>query len=232
MIVTVRGADAVRRTLSNLEQRQIPYALSKSTNQVTLEARDYLKDRNRQAFIIRRPWVLNGWRVRLSNKRQTPIKATLWLDPTRDFLSKFEDGGSKQSRSGSSLAVPIGARPSPKALVPKTLLIRALQLRKHVTSTGKVQLKGLHGSFSARDGGRTWILQRISSGNSYARTRPSGRGGTKGGRDPGVRVLYSFKKSVPIPAALQFYQSVGNYVANEWPSIMGEALGEAIRTAR
>ncbi len=211
MNVTVRGADAVRRTLSNLEQRQIPYALSKATNQVTLEARDYLKDRNRQAFIIRRPWVLNGWRVRLSNKRQTPIKATLWLDPTRDFLSKFEDGGSKQSRSGSSLTVPIEARRGAKGLVPKALSIRALQLRKHVTKNGKIQLKGVNGAFTVRPGNVTLVLQR------------------KGKR---VDTLYAFKRSVPIPASLQFYATVGRYVANEWPSIMGEALGEAIRTAR
>lgn len=211
MIVTVRGADAVRRTLSNLEQRQIPYALSKATNQVTLEARDYLKDRNRQAFIIRRPWVLNGWRVRLSNKRQTPIKATLWLDPTRDFLSKFEEGGSKQSRSGSSLAVPIEARRGAKGLVPKALSIRALQLRKHVTKNGKIQLKGVNGAFTVRPGNVTLVLQR------------------KGRR---VDTLYAFKRSVPIPASLQFYATVGRYVANEWPSIMGEALAEAVRTAR
>lgn len=211
MNITVRGATEVKRLLSNLEQRQIPFAMAKAVNDVTLEARDYLKDRNRQSFIIRRPWVLNGWRVRLANKRQAPIKATLWLDPSRDFLAKFQEGGSKQSRSGSSLAVPLDARKGKRGLVPAALRIRALQLRKHVTKHGKMQLKGNDGSFTVRTATHTLVLQR------------------KGKR---VDTLYVFKRAVPIPSSLRFFETVGAYVTNEWPKVMGEALAHAIRTAR
>lgn len=210
MNITVRGLAEARRLIGGVE-RQIPYAMAKAVNDVTLEARDYLKDRNRQAFIIRRPWVLNGWRVKLASKRMTPIKATLWLDPTRDFLAKFEAGGSKVSRSGSSLAVPLDARRGAKGLVPKALSIRALQLRKHVTKGGKIQLKGVNGAFTVRTASHTLVLQR------------------KARR---IETLYVFKRSVPIPPSLHFYETVGRYVANEWPHVMGEALAHAIRTAR
>lgn len=211
LAVTARGAFEAQVMLTKLAKDQLPYALAKAVNDVTLEARDFLKDRNRQAFIIRRPWVLNGWRVKLATKRMDPIKATLWLDPSRDFLGKFQDGGTKQSRTGKALAVPIEARKSPKAIVPAALRIRALQLRAHRTASGKVQLKGVDGSFVAKGKAFTLVLQR--------------KGGT-------VRTLYVFKRSVPIPASLRFYETVGAYVRNEWPGIMGNALAHAIRNAR
>lgn len=210
MNIQVHGLPEVRRLLGGVE-KQLPFAMAKAVNDITLEARDFLKDRNRQTFIIRRPWVLNGWRVRLARKSSTPIAARLWLDPTRDFLAKFEEGGSKQSRSGRSLAVPIEARPSPRALVPKALHIRALNLRAHRTAAGKVQLKGANGAFVVRTAGHSLILQR------------------KGGQ---VNTLYVFKRSVPIPASLRFYDTIGAYVRNEWPHVMGEALAYAIRTAK
>lgn len=209
--LNVTGAQEIRARLSNLATQQLPFAMAKATTTVTLEARDFLKDRNRQAFIIRRAWVLNGWRVKTASKQDRPIRALLWLDPSRDFLAKFEDGGSKQSRSGSSLAVPIEARKGSKGLIPDRLRIRALALRKHVTKGGKVQLKGNEGTFTVRTALHTFVLQRKAKR---------------------VDVLYAFKRSVPIPPALHFYDNVSAYVRNEWPNIMGEALAYAIRTAR
>lgn len=210
--VTARGAFETQVMLLKLAKQQIPFAMAKATNDITLEAREFLKDRNRSAFTIRRPWVLNGWRVKLANKRMSPIKATLWLDPSRDFLAKFEDGGTKQSRTGRSLAVPLDARKSPRSIVPAALRIPALQLRAHRTKGGKVQLKGLQRTFTVRTASHTLVLQRKGKNN--------------------LLTLYAFKRSVPIPATLRFFDTVGAYVRNEWPNVMGEALAHAVRTAR
>lgn len=200
------------RVLTDLVQKQLPYAMSKAVNAITLEARDYLRQRNQGAFIVRRPWVLQGYRVKLSTKRDTPIKARLWLDPSRDFLSKFEKGGSKHSRTGASLAIPLSARTSKAAIVPDRLRIRSLHLTATRTKAGKVQIKGDQRTFMVKTGGRTLLLQRTARN--------------------GIKTLYVFKRSVPIPASLHFYDSIGSYVRNEWPHVMGEALSAAIRTAR
>lgn len=214
MITTSISVDsaAAQNALDDLVQRQLPFALSKGINQITLNARREIQAHTEQAFTIRRRWVLNGWRVKLSNKRDTPIAGSLWLDPTRDFLAKFEPGGIKTSRSGASLAVPIEARRTPTSIVPDRLRIRALNLRAHHTKRGAIQLKGEQRTFVVRTGARTLILQRKGKHR--------------------VDTLYVFKRSVPIPSSLQFFTTVQSYVDRLWPSVVGDALANAVRTAR
>ena len=234
MNITVRGLAEAKRLIGGVE-RQIPYAMAKAVNDVTLEARDYLKDRNRQAFIIRRPWVLNGWRVKLASKRMAPIKATLWLDPTRDFLAKFEAGGRKLPVSGSTVGIPIGARPTKGRLVPNDMQIKSFGLRRHTTSGGKVQIKGARGTFMVKTKAGALLLQRTTRMRA-ARSAKGSLGAFRvflGANSAGsVRVLWAFNRSVPISPVLDFYETVGRYVVNEWPHVMGEALAHAIRTAR
>lgn len=236
MISITSNIANVRGGLADLVQRQVPFALASGLNNITLEAREYVKQRQASAFIIRRPWVLEGFRVKLT-KKSDPVKRTaIWLDDSRSFFAKFEKGGRKTSQSGVALSVPV--RKSPTAIVPDRMRIRNLGLRKHVTSGGKVQLKGKEGTFSVRGtDGLTYILQRVGNGRTLLRTkrrkrRGGGIGGDVGGKDPGVRVLYSFRRSVPIDDRLGFEKGIRSYVANEYQTVMAEALRNAIATAK
>lgn len=215
MNITIRSNVAqVRGALDDLIRQQLPFATSKAVNDITLEARDYLRDRVAASFIIRRPWVTakGAFPVTLSKKGDVVKRGTVRLDPSRDFLGKFEQGGDKVSRTGAKLAVPIEARPNPRALVPKALGVRALQLRATRTASGKVQLKGLQRTFVVKTAGQSLILQRKARGV--------------------VRTLYAFKRSVPIPPALHFYDSIAAYVRNEWNTVAGEALRYALLNAK
>ena len=209
--LTVNGAEGFRRTLNDM-QRQMPFVLSKAANRAAFEARDLVMDRNRQAFIIRRDWTVRGWRVRLSHKSQTPVTAALYLDPSRGFLAKFEEGGLKTAASGASLSVPLALRTNKRARIPDALKVRALRLRAVRTKAGKVQLKGEQGAFIVRAGGRTLVLQR------------------QGRR--GVRALWVFKRAVQDPPILRFFPTASAYITNEWRTIAAEALAEALRSAR
>ena len=211
MIHTYVDAKRTQHYLSDLAVQQLPFAMSKAVNDAAFRAREQVQAENRLSFTIRRPWVLQGWKVKTSTKRDHPIRSLLYLDPTRDFLAKFEEGGVKAGRSGKALTVHIEARQGKLGIVPKLLSVRNLNLRAHRTAGGKIQLKGNRGTFVVRTAANTLILQRK-------------HGETK--------TLYVFKRTVPIPASLHFYQTARQWVEANWSRIMGRELVNAINTAR
>lgn len=214
MIEIRSNVGAVRGTIGDIIARQLPFATSRAVNDIALEAREAMRNRAAGAFIIRRPWVVakGAFPVTLSKRKDEVKRATIRLDPKRDFLGKFEEGGQKRSLTGAKLAVPITARPNPRAIVPKRLSVRALNLRAHRTASGKVQLKGEQRTFVVKTATNSLILQRR-------------------GRD-NVRVLYAFKRSVPIRPTLHFYDTIDAYVRANWDRVAGEALRYAIATAK
>jgi hypothetical protein len=69
-------------------------------------------------FIIRRPWVTQGIQVPTGGKAtRDKLEAELVLEPSRDFLARFERGGAKTPRSGRDLAIAESARPTPQSLM-------------------------------------------------------------------------------------------------------------------
>ena len=211
--ITSNIAD-VRGMLADLVQQQLPFALSRAVNTAALEARDAFRATLPGHFIIRRPWATakGAFPVTLSNKRDAVKRATIRVDPSRGFWDKFEEGGTKTGLAGRKLVVPLGARPSPRAVVPKNLQVRALHLTATRTKAGKVQLKGERGTFVIKTATRSLIMQR----------RPRA----------GLRVLHEFRRSVPIRPMLHFHETITGYVRGEWDRIAGEALRNALRGAR
>ena len=215
MTIEIRSnVGEVRRTMADLIQQQLPFATAKAVNDVALEARTFLQLTVRQAFTIRRPWVIakGAFPVTLAKKAQDPKRAIIRVDASRDFFTKFEDGGTKTSRTGKALTVPIEARPTKASLVPKRLSVRALNLTATRTKAGKVQLKGNDGTFVVKTGTQALILQRR--------------------KRAGVRVLYAFKRSVPIRPMLHFYDTLNTYVQNHWSEVAGTAMRKALQSAR
>ncbi|MEP6744359.1 MAG: hypothetical protein ABJB33_02600 [Gemmatimonadota bacterium] len=146
--------------------------------------------------------------------KKTSLSATLAVDPTRDFLAKFEEGGTKVSTQGKSLAVPIAARPNKSALIPPRFQIKNLQLTSVTNKNGKVTIQGARGTSLIRTGHGAFILQRF------------GRGGKQ------TRVLYALERSVPIPATLGFDKVVRATIDEVWEGECGAAVERAISTAK
>lgn len=202
---------ALTRSVEDIYVRQIPYAASRALNDTALDAQRRERGGLERRFIIRRPWVLQQIKIpEFSNKSQGEIlRARIEVGSNADFLDKFEPGGTKTSRGGRNVAVPIAARPVRSAVVPEALRPKAL---------------GLH-----RQGARTIGAQR-----TFLLTLRSGRQGifqrTGPGRD-GVRLLYWLTPSVPIPASLRFVATVEQVVQEMFAVNFRLRFDEAKRTA-
>lgn len=212
--IDVAGAVELRNKVRSLATDQMPYAISRAVNETAYYARDKMIAQTRSAFTIRRPWVATGWRVIPSRKTDEPKVATLYLDPSRDMLVKFERGGTKVAISGGSLAVPEEARTGKKGLIPDRYAIRNLHLVAYRTKGGKVQLKGANRTFTMKGMANTVIAQRTGPGlGDY-------------------KILYVFKRSVPIAPRLAFYATTRQAITLAWPQMLAFGMAEAIRTAK
>lgn len=208
----------------NSLSRQAPFAISKAVNDLMVHGQRRVQAGLSEHFTLRRrTWVERTVKVqRWANKRS--LVATVGIDPTRDVLAKFEAGGVKRP-AGKALAVPVEVRRGKTGIVVKSLRVRELQLRAHRTASGAVQLKGLKRTFAVKGPTGGAILQRVGRRRKGTTTLAQEIAAGK------VRVLYAFKRSVPIPASLHFYQTFQDD-AKEWPRFMAAAWDAALRTAR
>jgi hypothetical protein len=217
-----------REVLSFFEtlSRQTPFAVSKAINALMVHGQGIVQAQLSTEFTLRRKtFIERTVKVRQwANKRA--LIAEIGIDPTRDFLAKFEEGGRKRPIDGTALAVPIAVRRNkPTGLVIKNMALRSLQLRKHRTSGGMVQLKGLQRTFAVKGPTGGAVLQRVGrKGKGTATLAEEIARGS-------VRVVYAFKRSVPIPANLHFIETFQRD-ANAWPQFMEAAWAEAQATAR
>lgn len=205
--------------LSGFERlsRQVPFAMSRAVNATLKGAQGDIRQTLPGHFTLRRKtFVERTVKItQFANKRN--IAGVLAIDPTRDFLAKFEEDTVKAGQGGKSLAVPLigGARPQESAVVPKALRLKNLQLRPVQGRKGKARLEGLKGTFTVTTPRGTYVLQR--------------QGKRKGGA---VRVLYAFKKTVPIQPTLGFVKTATKGIDQRWEQEMWVAFDEAERTAK
>ena len=225
--------------LTGLERlsRQVPFAISKAMNESLKGAQKDIRATLPGHFTLRRKQFVERTVKITEFATKRKQVARLAVDPTRDILAKFEEDTRKQGQEGKSLAVPIDARPSETALVPKRLQIKALQLRPVVGRNGKRQLKGAKGTYTITTPRGTYVIQRVNRTERpvfYVRDR---NGVLRQERQKRVtraetKVLYAFKKSVPIKPTLGFVKTGTAAVDRLWPGAMRTAFDEAERTAR
>jgi hypothetical protein len=132
------------------------------------------------------------------------------------LLPRFEHGGIRGGVKGGGVAVPVvgGARPGKAALVPDSLFIQRLQLRRTTrgrprknarpAKAGTIVRKGLLGTFQIPNVG---ILQRLGTGIAT--------------------VLYAFKPTVRIPPTLQFYRTAERVLESNFARNVQARINEA-----
>lgn len=208
----------------NSLSRQAPFAISKAVNDLMLDGQRRVQTGLGEHFTLRRrTFVERTIKVRRwANKRS--LVATVGVDPTRDFLAKFEAGGVKRP-AGRALAVPIEARRGKTGVVVKSMRVRELQLRAQRTATGAVQLRGKHRTWAVKGPTGGAILQRVGRRRKGSATLAQEIAAGK------VRVVYSFQRSVRLPASLHFREAFQE-TARAWPRFMAAAWDAALRTAR
>lgn len=225
LTVKVDGLDQVTSGMSVLEQ-QLPYAISRGIN-ATLDSaqsaiRTHLHD---GTFLLRRADFIDRtvYIGRDDRARKDSLVGTVRINPERDFLAKFEDGGTKSPSQASSIAVPVFKKQSPSLIISRgdPLFIRKLMasLDKSGASQGRVgKRKGApkrlipQKVYLVKSAKGTFLIERI--GPNY------------------TRVLYAFERSVPIKADLHFDEIAMRTALATWDENMSRALEDAIATAR
>ena len=204
--------EAFKAVYTNAEKEQIPFAASLALNNTIKGAQVFAIQGMRENFIIRRNWVTQEAAkiTHFSNKHEDPMYARIQVGDKADFMNKFEGGGTKTSRSGRNVAVPIMARPSRAGLI--SVSLRPKNLNLHAVGGA---IRGDQRTFiMTTGGGRQGIFQRTGPGK----------------RD--YILLYWLTPSVPIPASLHFEARVAEAVGRLWVQEFERAFEQAMATAR
>jgi hypothetical protein len=103
--------DQITRGLTRTQRKQIPFATSKSLNDIAFKARTLVINKIwPKAFQVRnRSFPKAAFRIRKSKKAPSPALATpavLFDQLGRDYLKRHTTGGRKTARDGRHIAVP------------------------------------------------------------------------------------------------------------------------------
>jgi hypothetical protein len=204
--------EAFKSIYTNVEKEQLPFAASLALNNTIKSAQVFVIQGMRENFIIRRDWVTKEAAkiTHFSNKHEDPMYARIQVGDKADFMNKFEPGGTKTSRAGRNVAVPIMARPGKAGLVPLNLRPKNLQLH----SVGRTIRGDQHTFIMTTSSGKQGIFQRTGAGK----------------RD--YILLYWLTPSVPIPASLHFEERITEAVSRLWVQEFERAFEQAMDTAR
>lgn len=233
MIAFVVDPKPASQWLAGLFREQIPFATSLALNQTAKDVQAAERAHLTDAFTIRRPWVTQGVTIpKFSDKHDAVMSVTVQVDPTRSFLGKFEAGGAKYGSPDEPIAIPsVNVRPAlvdlpPLSLYPKNLRLQPrhgvtgiLAAQRHVTKRGVVQLQGKQRTFVLD--AATMFGVRVSG--VYQRTGP-------GKHD--IRLLWTYKPRIPIPARLAFVPTAERTIIESWGPRFEAAFRRAVATAK
>ncbi len=217
------NADRAIAGLTDLQQRQIPFAMANAINRTAEEVQQAERDHISKAFTIRRPFVLSNVRIARSDfATKTRMQATIAI-PDDSVLTKFEGGGIKSPRAGGrAIAVPIDVKRNKSDIITNANRPRAFAFVRARSS-----IKTRNAVYMGK--GRTFMIQ-LADGSGWILKR-TGRG-KKGALFEGTSVLYVLRPQVRIPNLLDYY-TIGETVAvRRFPLNMQGMLDYALRTAK
>lgn len=204
--------------LSDLQQRQIPFAASKALNATALDVQAAERRRLREVFTLRREqWADQSIKITHFAKKSEPW-ATIAISPPgasgasrADVLGKFEMDTSKRSIAGRHVAIPIDARRNKRDIITKANRPGALNLRQ----VGN-RIIGDKRTFLVKTaGGREFILQR------------TGRGARSS-----IRALFMLVDQVKLTPDLHYRLTAQATIDRVWERHFLTWLEQALATAR
>jgi len=227
--------------LSDLQKRQVPYAMSRSLNDTAKIARLTLIRLMPGRFVLRtgQGWLSHGgpkgtgWFEVINS---TKVNLVAIVQATYDFLYLQEFSGTKTSRTGGRLAIPLGKlrlKKIPPQLRPKFVLggkggdlggvLRAASLgprsrKKHFVQFGA--------GFILKSNGKEFIARRVQSASQAAGlavSRP--KHGT-------LDLMYVLTRRATIHSRLGMAATVKKVVEQEFGKAFQKRFSEALATAR
>lgn len=208
-------ADAINRFAN--QQRQVRYAAAVALTKTATDLQHAIRDEMPRNFTIRRDWTVKG--IRVKPARKDFLQAEVYSkDP---FMGIQETGGTKVSIGRrvfdyqGYLAIPLDARRNKYDVV-----------RKEDWPANLVDPFIL----AARDGRKYLAVHQLGMGKRGPRSVKGMRG--KQRRDTGTRLMYTLVKSEQLRARLGMRRIAAEIVDPRWRANFGDALFNAMATAR
>lgn len=258
-IVLQAQIDQAVRALDQVRREQLPFATSLAVNWTALATQADIRKNVRGSFILRRPtFILNTIKIEKYDfsTKKNPTTFRVKVDDgknkrgaRKDVLAKFEAGGLKvrPDRVWPFIIPSSGLRPNVRDLVPRSMYPTALRLAPSRGVVGvsyernakgnRIRLFGTlpaqqkrtkRGVLQWRGKRRTFILDPqehfgVKTWGVYQRTGP---------RKEDVKLLWTYRARLPIPARLRFVQTAEESVEREFARNFARAYSRAVATAR
>lgn len=244
------------KSIDHIRKDQLPYATSLAVNETVKAAQNAVRAHVAGQFTLRRAqFILNTVKIEKFDfaTKRNPTAFRLKIDEKREYLAKFEEGGTRQAKDPAfPIAIPSSnLRPTFAELPPRSMYPRALRLvpsRGTVgvyylfgkTSKGKRRTKRVFGTLPAQQkrtkrGVLQWTGKRdtfVLDPNEHFGVKTRGvyqRFGT-GKKD--VKLLWTYKYSIPIPRRLRFIETATAAVQRTFATNFANAYARALATAR
>jgi len=229
LTVDVDDQSGIAGMISGLRQ-QMPFALSLGLNNTANVAQKAVQAKLPAEFDLRAADFITNTIYRKPGQdfaTKTNLAATIRVNPARNQLAKFEIGGEKESISGKSLAVPVFREDSPNIIIRRGDPLSVAKLFDAIQKRSGKQFKPRRRKGEPKpapiDQGRVFLVKNAKGTFILERQHP--------GRD-GNRVLYWFRKSVPIPASLHFDETALQAALAAWEIEFPKAIDYAMATAK
>jgi hypothetical protein len=221
--VEIRGDDIAKHLLA--VSSQLDYATSVAINNTLNDIQKDERAHIHQTFTLRRPDFIDRsvYIGPQDRARKDRLVGIVRINPKQDVLAKFEDGGRKSPQASASVAVPIVRAGDPLHIFTRGDPLSVRRLMQTIETKRQ---------YRRRRGGSRLSLQEITTESVYL--VKSARGTFIIAREgPGqTRVLWAFKRSVPIEPSLRFKEIALETALRVWPTRAAEAIAHAIETAR
>lgn len=224
LTATVTGLDQLTAYLAQA-RGQLPFAQSLALNRVANTIQRAIRQSLASHFtlrqsqfmertIYRRPGIWpNG-----DNAHKTSLTAAVRINPARDFLAKFEEGGTKQRQGGGQLLLPSLRLGNPMLIIKRSDPLHQSKLPGALMRSGKVRTKGVKGTTGV-------FLRQTADGRRFIVQRT-------GPQPTDTRLLYTFRTAVAIAPRLGFLDRAGATFEGAWAEEYSAALDRALATAR
>lgn len=229
------NASEVERWIQWVFRDQLPFATSRAINATAYDARDAIRKGIQERFTIRRKWVVTGIQIpRGGRATKRKLEAVVELDRRRAFLGKFEEGGTKRGTPDMPIAIPTEhIRPVPTKVPPLALYPKNLRLQERRDISGgfmaartKFSRRGVPQWKGKR---RTFVIDPV---HHRADRELWGVWQRFGPKRHQIRLIWAYRREIPIPNTLQFEATGKRTVDQRWDINFTRAFDQAIRTAR
>lgn len=217
----------VLTNLNEIQEKQLPFAVSKSLNQLANIVQKDIRSNMEQHFQFksgRKSWVLQGVYISKEDRAsKTNWSVKIQIQDARTFLEKFELGGEVFPVNGKNMIAIPNSQVFGKKVIPATDPLRLHNLALHTVGN---RMEGLQNTFTIKGkDGSIIVLQNITKG-----TKKKDSKGVSGYNNN--RTIWTLVKRVKAPAKLEFIKTADETVRSNMVNVLEQNLADAVKTAK